>query len=264
MQWLIIIDNAGPGSIESVYQPIIFGNFRQAQMTTVRLLYSLQELDLSLDGVNARLAVVERELEGRLTLGQIEKSLEQARVKLQEIQNGHRDLQLETDSQRQRSSHLETQLYGGDVANPRDLEALQLEANNVRHQVEQQDVKLLELSLQAQDLRSRIESLEKELADTQEAWETRQAELSQQLVELNGRQRSLIKERTALAAGVDSIQLNSYEGLRRNKGGQAVAQVVRGLCQACRMSLPTQHLQKVKSGRQTVLCNSCGRMLLAG
>ena len=158
MQSLIIIDNAGPGSIESVYQPIIFGNFRQAQMTTVRLLYSLQELDLLLDGVNARLVVVERELEGRLTLGQIEESLEQARVKLQEIQNGHRDLQLETDSQRQRSSHLDTQLYGGDVANPRDLEALQLEANNVRHQVEQQDVKLLEFSLQAQDLRSRIES----------------------------------------------------------------------------------------------------------
>jgi predicted nucleic acid-binding Zn-ribbon protein len=56
--------------------------------------------------------------------------------------------------------------------------------------------------------------------------------------------------------------LQRYEALRRTKGGLAVAKVVRGLCQACRMSLPTQLQQRVRNGRQTVLCSSCGRMLL--
>ena len=233
-------------------------------MTTIKQLYSLQELDLDLDGVNRRIAEAERELETRLSLGLIEESLEQARARLQEIQNTHRDLQLETESQRERSSHLDTQLYGGDVANPRDLEALQLEAANVRHQLEQQDVRLLELSLQAEDARNRIATLEQELADTQAAWEARQAELWEQLEELTDRQEALMKDRSTLAAGVDTIELTRYEGLRKSKGGQAVARVVRGLCQACRMSLPTQHLQRVRSGRQTVLCNSCGRMLLPG
>ena len=233
-------------------------------MTTIKQLYSLQELDLDLDGVNRRIAEAERELETRLSLGLIEESLEQARSRLQEIQNTHRDLQLETESQRERSSHLDTQLYGGDVANPRDLEALQLEAANVRHQLEQQDVRLLELSLQAEDARNRIAALEQELADTQAAWEARQAELWEQLEELTDRQEALMKDRSTLAAGVDTIELTRYEGLRKSKGGQAVARVVRGLCQACRMSLPTQHLQRVRSGRQTVLCNSCGRMLLPG
>ena len=233
-------------------------------MTTIKQLYSLQELDLDLDGVNRRIAEAERELETRLSLGLIEESLEQSRARLQEIQNTHRDLQLETESQRERSSHLDTQLYGGDVANPRDLEALQLEAANVRHQLEQQDVRLLELSLQAEDARNRIAALEQELADTQAAWEARQAELWEQLEELTDRQEALMKDRSTLAAGVDTIELTRYEGLRKSKGGQAVARVVRGLCQACRMSLPTQHLQRVRSGRQTVLCNSCGRMLLPG
>ena len=233
-------------------------------MTTIKQLYSLQELDLDLDGVNRRIAEAERELETRLSLGLIEESLEQARARLQEIQNTHRDLQLDTESQRERSSHLDTQLYGGDVANPRDLEALQLEAANVRHQLEQQDVRLLELSLQAEDARNRIAALEQELADTQAAWEARQAELWEQLEELTDRQEALMKDRSTLAAGVDTIELTRYEGLRKSKGGQAVARVVRGLCQACRMSLPTQHLQRVRSGRQTVLCNSCGRMLLPG
>ncbi len=217
-----------------------------------------------MDSVNGRIAEAERELETRLSLGRIEESLEQARVRLREIQSEHRDLQLETESQRERSSNLDTQLYGGDIANPRDLEALQLEANNVRHQLERQDVRLLELSLQAEDTRTGIEALERELTETQTAWEARQAELWEQLEGLTDRQDALMKDRSTLAAGVDSMELTRYEGLRRSKGGQAVARVVRGLCQACRMSLPTQHLQRVRSGRETVLCNSCGRMLLPG
>ena len=233
-------------------------------MTTVKQLYFLQEVDLDLDGVNGRIAEVERELEGRLSLGKIEESLAQAKENLQTIQTAHRELQQETESQRGRSSTLEGQLYSGDLDNPRDLEALQLESNNARHLLEQMDVRLLELSLQAEDARSTIATLEQNLSDTQAAWETRQAELWQQLEELTDRQEALTKDRNQLATGVDSVELNRYEGLRRSKGGQAIARVVRGLCQACRMSLPSQHLQRVRSGRQTVLCNSCGRMLLPG
>ena len=233
-------------------------------MTTVKQLYSLQEVDLDLDGVNGQIAEVERELEGRLSLDKIEESLEQARANLQEIQSTHRQLQAETESQRERASSLEGQLYGGAVENPRDLEALQLEVNNVRHALEQTDVRLLELSLQAEDARSQIASQEQQLEETQAAWETRQAELWQQLEELTDRQEALVKDRTQLASQVEPVELTRYEGLRRSKGGQAISRVVRGLCQACRMSLPSQHLQRVRSGRQTVLCNSCGRILLPG
>ena len=233
-------------------------------MTTVKQLYCLQEVDLDLDGVNGQIADVERELEGRLSLGKIEESLEVARENLQTIQTSHRELQHETESQRERSSTLDSQLYSGELDNPRDLEALQLESNNARHLLEQMDVRLLELSLQAEDTRSSIATLEQELSDTQAAWETRQAELWEQLEELTDRQEALSKDRSSLAAGVEPIELSRYEGLRKSKGGQAIARVVRGLCQSCRMSLPSQHLQRVRSGRQTVLCNSCGRMLLPG
>ena len=233
-------------------------------MTTVKQLYSLQEVDLDLDGVNGQIAEVERELEGRLSLDKLEESLEQARTNLQEIQNTHRQLQLETESQRERAGNLEGQLYGGAVDNPRDLEALQLEVNNVRHSLEQTDVRLLELSLQAEDTRSQIASQEQQLEETQAAWETRQAELWQLLEELTDRQEALVKDRSRLASQVEPVELTRYEGLRRSKGGQAISRVVRGLCQACRMSLPSQHLQRVRSGRQTVLCNSCGRILLPG
>lgn len=233
-------------------------------MTTIKQLYSLQEVDLSLDEVNGRIAEVERELESRLSLGQLEDSLAETRNRLQETQSDHRDLQQDATRLRDRVNYLEGQLYGGEIVNPRELETLQLEVNNTRHQLEQVDVRLLELSLQAEDAHSRIADQEQQLAETQSAWETRQVQLWDELDGLTKRQESLDRERKVMAAGLDAVELTRYEGLRKSKGGQAVARVMRGLCLACRMSLPTQHLQRVRSGRQTVLCNSCGRMLLPG
>ena len=233
-------------------------------MTTIKQLYSLQEVDLSLDEVNGRIAEVERELEARLSLGRLEESLAETRNRLQETQSDHRDLQQDATRLRDRVNYLEGQLYGGEIVNPRELETLQLEVNNTRHQLEQVDVRLLELSLQAEDAHGRIADQEQQLAETQSAWETRQVQLWDELEGLTKRQESLDQERKVMAAGLDAVELTRYEGLRKSKGGQAVARVMRGLCLACRMSLPTQHLQRVRSGRQTVLCNSCGRMLLPG
>jgi predicted nucleic acid-binding Zn-ribbon protein len=233
-------------------------------MTTIKQLYSLQELDLALDAVQGQKAQAEQGLSAGLALEQIEQALQEAKGKLQEVQQSHRMQQLEADSLRERSTQLEQQLYGGAITNPRELESLRLEAANVSQQLDRRDLGLLELSVQAEDLHKKITSLEKELADQQEAWQSRQTQLNAQLENLNAEEESLAAQRAKLAATVDQRELQKYESLRKGKGGRAVAKVERGLCQACRMSLPTQQLQRVRSGRQTVLCSSCGRMLFLG
>jgi predicted nucleic acid-binding Zn-ribbon protein len=233
-------------------------------MTTSKQLYSLQELDLALDSIQGQKAQAEQGLNAGLALEQIEKALQEAKAKLQEVQQSHRMLQLEADSLRERSTQLEQKLYSGEITNPRELETLQQEVSNVGQQLDRRDLGLLELSVQAEDLHKKIAALEKELADQQEAWQSRQAQLSAQLEKLNAEQESLAAQRAKLAATLDQRELQKYESLRKGKGGRAVARVERGLCQACRMSLPTQQLQSVRSGRQTVLCSSCGRMLFLG
>lgn len=232
-------------------------------MTSVKLLFSVQELDLALDLVAKQRTKAERELESRLALGQIEANLEEARTRLQDIQTTHRDQQLETETLRERSTTLDQNLYSGE-AGQRDLESLELEANNVRHQLEQRDVGLLEMSLRAEDTRNRIAQLEIELSESQAAWDTRQAELNTQVTQLNSEEEGLQSRRSQLIVSLDPLELQKYEILRKRKGGQAVAKVERGLCQACRMSLPSQHLQRVRQGRESVLCSSCGRMLMLG
>ena len=233
-------------------------------MTIAKQLFSLQELDQALDSVRTQKAGAERELTARLALERIEQSLVEEKEKLEEIQNTHRTQQLDTESLKERSAMLEGQLYGGELTNPRDLASLEMESGNVKAQVDQKDLQLLELSVRAEDTRNKIGSLEQQLTDTQEAWDNRHAQLTEQLATLITEEEGLTGQRDKLAATLDQSEVHRYDSLRRSKGGTAVAKVERGLCQACRMSLPSQHLQRVRSGRYEVMCSSCGRMLFLG
>ena len=127
--------------------------------------------------------------------------------------------------------------------------------------MEQDEALSLELSIQVEETRSRCANLTQQLTDTRARWEVQQVELNRRVAELRGEQGEFEKQRELLASRFDPATLQRYETLRKSKGGRAVAKVERDLCQGCRMSLPTQLRQRVKSGRQTVNCSSCGRML---
>ena len=233
-------------------------------MTIVRQLFSLQEIDLALDSVRTQKAAAERERDARLVLDKIEQALAEEQGKLKEIQAAHRERQEEAENLRQRSQTLEGQLFSGDISNPRDLASLELESSNVKAQVDHKDIQLLELSVRAQDTRNRISAHQEELSSAQATWDKRHAELNVQIKSLTEEETGLAAQRDQLAETLDQSEVLKYDTLRRSKGGTAVAKVERGLCQACRMSLPSQHLQRVRSGRYTVNCSSCGRLLFPG
>ncbi len=230
-------------------------------MTTTRQLYALQEVDLDLDRVYRALEEAEDELKIEISIENLESALQDEQERLQEVELRQRDNQMEMETRRERTEALETQLYDGSMINARDLEALQLEAANVRHLLEQDEALSLELSIQSEETRTRCAGLTQQLSETKARWDMQQVELNRRVDELRAEQGEFEKQRELLAARFDPATLQRYETLRKSKGGRAVAKVERDLCQGCRMSLPTQLRQRVKSGRQTVNCSSCGRML---
>ena len=230
-------------------------------MTTAKQLYAIQELDLALDQIDGQRAGAEQELDSGQAVAQIESDLQAETERLLEVQSTLRTQQLEAENHRERSAQLDSQLYGGALTNPRDLESLEQEALHARDLMQEWDTQLLELSLSQDEAQARCQALEKELAETQAAWELRAAELTQQIGRLDTERESIGGKRSSLAATLDTSALQRYENLRRSKGGLAVAKMERGLCQGCRMALPTQQQQRVRNGRQTVLCSTCGRIL---
>ena len=230
-------------------------------MTTVRQMFALQELDIVLDRVQDEHDRVENELNNGDTVKNLETELERDAELLQETELQQKATKLEADSQKERSESLNSQLYGGEVTNPRDLESLEREASNVLVIVEQQESALAEITEKVEEAQTKKSKLESKLDEAKAAWEIRRTELQASLKELNAEKAGFEGRRSKMTDSLDPSTLERYEALRKSKGGLAVAKVERGLCQGCRMSLPTHQQQRVRSGRQEVLCSSCGRLL---
>ena len=231
-------------------------------MSNFKNLFSLQELDSALDLIDIQKTDAEAALNSGAALEPLETALDNETLRLDEFRSLMTDRRLEVESQRERSSHLDTRLYSGEIANPRDLESLEQEATHVREQLQKQDAELLELSIQTEESQNKHSELDKRFTESSAKWEARQAELTELLAKLSTEREVKSSRRVELAATLEPAALRQYENLRRAKGGVAVAKVERGRCQVCRMSLPTRQQQQVRSGRQTVLCSTCGRILL--
>ena len=216
---------------------------------------------MDLDRVYRALEEAEEELKTEISIGNLESSLQEDEERLQEVEARQRDNQIEIETRRERVGALEAQLYEGSLVSARDLEALQNEVTNNRHLLEQDEALSLELSIQLEELMTRCAGLTQQLRETRARWEVQQVELNRRVEELRAEQGEFERQRALLASRFDPATLQRYDTLRKSKGGRAVAKVERDLCQGCRMSLPTQLRQRVKSGRQAVNCSSCGRML---
>ena len=231
-------------------------------MTTAKQMFALQELDFILDRIQVNQDKAEHELNNGDTVGNLESELERDTEWLQETELQQKASKLEAESHKERSESLNSQLYGGEITNPRDLESLEREASNVRVLVERQESAISDIKDQIEQAQSRKSQLQFKLDEVRTAWEIRQAELQELIKALKAQREGFEGQRSKLTEGWDATSLQHYESLRKTKGGLAVAKVERGLCQGCRMSLPTHQQQRVRNGRQTVLCSSCGRMLI--
>lgn len=230
-------------------------------MTIVRQMFALQELDIVLDRVQKDQNRAEYELNNGDVAGNLETQLERDAEWLAETELQKQATKLEAETQKDRSESLNSQLYGGEITNPRDLESLEREASNVRLLVEKHETTLSEINEKIEEAQNKKSELETKLDEARAAWEIRQAELQAAIKKLNAERAGCEGQRSKLTDVLDPTSLQHYETLRKSKGGLAVARVERGLCQGCRMSLPTHLQQRVRNGRQTVFCSSCGRML---
>ncbi|MEE8465524.1 MAG: C4-type zinc ribbon domain-containing protein [Dehalococcoidia bacterium] len=231
-------------------------------MTTVKQMFALQELDIILDRIQGDQSKAEHELGNGNAMTGLQSELERDTEWLQETELQQKASRLEAESQKERSETLNSQLYGGEITNPRDLESLEREASNVRQIVEQQENALSEIGERIEEALSRKTELETKLEAVRTAWGKRQTQLKAAIKELTAERAGFEGRRSKLTEVLDPTSLQHYETLRKSKGGLAVCKVERGLCQGCRMTLPSQQQQRVRSGRQTVLCSSCGRMLI--
>jgi predicted nucleic acid-binding Zn-ribbon protein len=111
-------------------------------------------------------------------------------------------------------------------------------------------------ALQAEHKRLRVA-----LADAENAWRQEQQDLQAQRQSLQSEQVRLDASRAELVRAADPTHLNVYEGLRRQKGGRAVARVEQSVCTGCRIAMALQVVQRARTNPGLTFCSTCGRIL---
>jgi len=228
-------------------------------MNLSKSLYELQQIDLELQKKQHLLDETERNLAESEALIKAKIQLTSIQSHLTEVETRQKDAEWEVEDLGNKVKRLKDKLYGGTVKNPKELVNLEHEMEILKKQLKEKEDCLLDLMAEAESTHDKFHQSSQSFKEIESKWGQeqkvllgKQAQLKEQLTELNRR-------RDILFSQIDSPVAQLYEQVKSKKG-QAVARVEQGRCQGCRITLAVSEWQRVRTG-VIVHCSNCGRIL---
>jgi predicted nucleic acid-binding Zn-ribbon protein len=252
----------------------VYRRLRRATDETAELLMSgfeallrLQDQDIKLDQLDHKLATLpEREALDALgaALAGLERDTAPAQVGRDEIAREQKQVEHEVSLVEAKAAEVHHKLYDTGITSPKELQALQADHDSLKRRQTQLEDRVLELmeaaepvDAQLSGLDERRRALEAEREATTAALAAASAAVEADLVEA----RSV---RAELAAAVAPDQLATYDRLRPQFQGIAVARLVGTQCGGCHLSLSAMALEAVRRlpPGGVAHCEECGRILV--
>jgi predicted nucleic acid-binding Zn-ribbon protein len=227
----------------------------------VEAIYRLQLIDTEMDETRATLRSVESQLADNEEVLTAAKAVRENEETTQKLYSSLRVLEMDLQEVSDKIASTEGALYGGEVTNPKELAGMEQELEYLkRRQSSVEDDTLLIMS-EVEEQEEALEATREQLSRIERGSDRRKLELRKDEEELLSRLAVLEEERMEMVQLVSRQDLRAYEDLRSQKGGQAVALLENGICQGCRVALPTSLVQRVRRGSEVVYCGSCQRIL---
>ncbi len=228
------------------------------------LLLNLQALDRSIAELKETLSATESSLKDDSLVVKAANIFRQISAGHEKVAKEQRETERETQRLTDRKDLIESRIYAGNITNPKELSALQEEVGNLTSLIDvQEDILLVRM----EETEKYAEGLEKATSQLQEAKITHE----QKLIALKAKQKDLIKQLESQEPRQKTVRdkfspdvLQIYDRVSQSNKGIAVAIVEGDRCSECRLSIPTQLLDNLKTTDKFVYCNSCRRILLRG
>jgi len=232
-------------------------------LTTMRQLFDLHELDMSMDQCCTELESVEARLADGTALANARAVKSKLEETGKELLRQHTSRSLVVEELQDKYNALEQRLYGGSIRNPHELESLQAESTYAKDQTKEAEDQVLELMIGLDENEEALARSKEKLDEMEQTWVQTQAALSQDRIDLGSRIEQLTIARREIVSRIAAPMLSQYEYVRKSHQAGAMAKVERGMCTGCRLTLPTGELQRVRAARELITCSSCGRILVA-
>jgi predicted nucleic acid-binding Zn-ribbon protein len=229
-------------------------------------LLAVQEHDTTTDQLNHR----KRNLPARAELDQLMAKVTEVETRSAEVAERRAELgrsqqRLEDDIAliNDKAKEHDKVLYGGTIANPRELQALQDEIAALKRRIRQLEDQEIELMEQIEPLDADLARLAAEREAIDQSGGSLRASIAEDEVAIEEELGKVIAERAVVAADVEPELLAEYERLRPKMGGIAIARLVGGSCGGCHLSLPAVEIARIKKlpPEEPARCEECGRLL---
>lgn len=226
-------------------------------------LYELQKIDSKIDGINkvkGELPLEVQDLEDEMT--GMKTRVEHINAEIEELNSLTKQRKREVDQARIMIGNYKEQQ--NNVRNNREYDAISKEIEYQELEIELAEKRLKEYA-------AGIKAKKVQLDEAEAQMKEREADLAAKRTELEGIEAEtapLVSEyeaqETQAKQKIDERLLSAYERIRRNvRNGLAVVTVRRDACGGCFNRIPPQRQADIRQGKKIIVCEYCGRILVA-
>jgi len=227
-------------------------------------LYRLQQVDSQIDQIQARLKTIRETLENDLELRAAKKGLAAAENLHKQASAALNQSEADVEKQTIKIEQTEANLYGGSVHNPKELQDLQMDVASLKKHLGTLEERELEAMVHAEETETGLASAKEKLESVQSNLKEQHRDLASESDALNKDLERLESERSAVIGALEEKIIKTYEGLRQQKRGVAVAMVSEDACSACGTTFTASQQQGARSASQLFYCPTCGRIVYSG
>ena len=226
-------------------------------------IFRLQQVDSQMERARTKLESIRKTLENDAELRRASTRAETAQKDYQNASQKLKKAEADVESQKIKIEQAESSLYSGNIKNPKELQDLEREITSLKKFLVTLEERQLEAMLEAETAENELSEAGKALDGLKSRLDSEHAKLIEEQTELNVQLERLAEEREAALAPIENGLLETYESLRRQKNGVAVAEVTDDACASCGTTINAATQQNARSQKQFANCPTCGRILFA-
>ncbi|MGI8820691.1 MAG: zinc ribbon domain-containing protein [Chthoniobacterales bacterium] len=185
--------------------------------------------------------------------------LEAIKLRARQLEVERKKLELDAGTRTESINRLKTQQY--ETRKNEEFRAMANEIERYATEIRAIEDHELELMEQADQLKATVMEEETRTTSARESVARQLQDLEGKGGALQERLQELQNERAEIASRVDEDVLDRYQRLFASKRDAAVVGLEHEVCTGCHMKITPQTSHRVKSGKEIVSCEQCGRIL---
>ena len=226
-------------------------------------LYELQKIDSQIDEVNkvkGELPLEVQDLEDEIA--GLKTRVANVNAEIDELKNLTNQRRREVDQAKLLITNYKEQQ--NNVRNNREFDSLTKEIEYQELEIELAEKRLKEYAAGMKAKKALVDEADEVISERSKDLEAKQEELSSIEAETQQQVSELEAQAEQAKARIDERLLVAYERIRRNmRNHLAVVTVKRDACGGCFNHIPPQRQAEIRQGKKIIVCEYCGRILVA-